>query len=220
MPSWNVHCAHVEALLRDPDFLQLGIRDADEFFFGNVVPDIPLGYIVKDPELNCSYQETHWTDPAHIPLPREDLFWERYIDGTPHPADMCLGAWTHLLCDHVYNAHTRAFFEARGIEPSERARIDKQSDFAAFGRSLKLSRKLELSEKLVCAAAVFPQFSIGRGDVAKTVDVVNAIVEENELQESHALEGLVMLDEDFFVQAFAEAQTQLKDKLLKRVQHT
>ena len=48
MPSCNIHTAHVERLLREHDARDLGIRDADAFLMGNILPDVYVGYMVQD----------------------------------------------------------------------------------------------------------------------------------------------------------------------------
>ena len=63
MPSWNIHIAHVEATLRsvgDPS--ALGIGDQNAFLFGNFVPDINVGYMVKNPDRRIEYRVTHFAD--------------------------------------------------------------------------------------------------------------------------------------------------------------
>ena len=135
MPSWNIHTAHVERLLREEGAARLGVRDANAFLLGNLAPDIYVGYMVPDISLRIDYKLTHHTIREHIPLPRYDEFWEFYIAGQDKVSDMTLGAWAHLVADHVYNAHTRAYLASIGMEAGEQARIGKQGDFALFSPS-------------------------------------------------------------------------------------
>ena len=48
MPSWNIHAAHVERLLREEETDALGIRDIGNFLFGNFLPDLYVGWMVPD----------------------------------------------------------------------------------------------------------------------------------------------------------------------------
>ena len=48
MPSWNIHTAHVERLLREEGAAALGVVDVNAFLFGNFVPDGVNG-IQRDP---------------------------------------------------------------------------------------------------------------------------------------------------------------------------
>ena len=64
MPSWNIHIAHVQRLLHEQDARSLGIRDANAFLFGNLVPDIYVGYLVQPISRKVPYRVTHFADPA------------------------------------------------------------------------------------------------------------------------------------------------------------
>jgi len=128
MPSWNIHTAHVERLLREEGAAALGVRDENAFLLGNLAPDVYVGYMVPNPSFRIDYKLTHLALREHIPLPRYDDFWDFYIAGRDDVSDVVLGAWAHLVADHVYNAHTRAYLASIGVEPGERARIGKQGD--------------------------------------------------------------------------------------------
>lgn len=79
MPSWNLHTAHVQRLLDQVSACELGIEDVNAFLFGNYVPDINIGYMVKDPSGILPYGLTHFADPEAIPIPREREFWDTYV---------------------------------------------------------------------------------------------------------------------------------------------
>ena len=90
MPSWNVHTAHVQRLLREGSPSALGIRDVNAFLFGNYVPDIYVGYMVPKPSGILPYRLTHLAGSGHGPIPREREFWDTYVvptravpDGAP-----------------------------------------------------------------------------------------------------------------------------------------
>lgn len=82
MPSWNVHTAHVQRLLREGSPASFGIRDVNAFLFGNFVPDVYVGYMVQHPSGILPYTLTHFTHAAHIPVPGEREFWDTYVDPT------------------------------------------------------------------------------------------------------------------------------------------
>jgi hypothetical protein len=140
MPSWNIHTAHAERLLASEGASALGVRDANAFLFGNLLPDLYVGYMVRPITHKIPYAETHLTDADFIPLPDHEAFWRRFVEpaleGGPEPAssqdapvpllDVLLGTWCHLATDAVYNAHTRAFIERRNVQAGEKIRILKQ----------------------------------------------------------------------------------------------
>lgn len=219
MPSWNIHTAHVERLLREASPDELGIRDVNAFLFGNFVPDVLVGYMVSDPTQRIDYKLTHLALREHIPLPRADEFWDFYIrrgPGAPEPTDLTLGAWCHLVADHVYNAHTRAFLAEHGIEPGEPARIGKQGDFALFGRTLPIGMKPEVTPELLAQCAAFPQYSLAEPDVCAAVEVASRIVDENQANQIVDEPAYRMLDAAFFASAREEAHALMLEGLLRR----
>lgn len=74
MPSWNIHTAHVERLLAEYDQEELGIHDVNCFLFGNLVPDIYVGYMVAHTTRTIPYGATHLTDPTFMPCPMQIFF--------------------------------------------------------------------------------------------------------------------------------------------------
>lgn len=80
MPSWNVHTAHVQELIAEVGLSSLGVRDENAFLFGNYVPDIFVGYMVENPSGILPYGLTHFADAEHIPVPREQQFWDLFVE--------------------------------------------------------------------------------------------------------------------------------------------
>lgn len=79
MPSWNIHIAHAEELLAREGGLASAVRDRNAFLFGNVIPDIRVGYMVPGIVDPIPYRITHFAKPEHIPKPREWEFWDTYV---------------------------------------------------------------------------------------------------------------------------------------------
>lgn len=206
MPSWNIHIAHVERLLREGGGADgLGLCDANEFLFGNFVPDIYVGYMVPEPTRIIDYKVTHLSTGGRIPLPRYDEFWDDYVRGRGRVPDLVLGAWCHLVCDHVYNAQARAFIKSVGVPSSDETRVRKQDDFALFGKTLAISMKPELTCGLARACANFPQYAIGEGDAFAAVDVARRIVDENQRDFISDTPTYGLLTEGFFSRSREDA---------------
>lgn len=218
MPSWNVHIAHVERLLREYDPSELGISNVNCFLFGNVTPDIYVGFMVPNASRHIFYRETHWTEAVDIPLPNCQAFWEAHINATS--SDLTLGVWAHLVCDHVYNAYTRKFLDERGLKPSEEFRIKKQTDFDTYGHTLAISQRLSLDDTLLAQASSFPQYRIDAVDVKATIAVTDRIVEENRIHHIAGKPHYMFLDEQFFTAAQDEAHTMIVQGLRSRLRHT
>lgn len=217
MPSWNIHTAHVERLLREEGADALGIRDVNCFLFGNFVPDIYVGYMVKPITKKIPYKETHFADPGFVPAPRYGEFWERFgwpsnVDG--RVSDVVLGAWCHLMADHVYNAHTNAFLARHGIRPGEQTRIRKQRDFDVYGRTLDISRAPEVTDELLAQCAAFPQYAIEEADVRASVREAHVIVDRNRTEHVNGTPEYAMLDARFFAETSREADELMRRSLL------
>ena len=79
MPSWNIHIAHAEGLLAKDGPVARVVRDRNAFLFGNLIPDIYVGYMVPGIVHPVPYRVTHFAKPEHIPKPREAEFWAQYV---------------------------------------------------------------------------------------------------------------------------------------------
>lgn len=205
MPSWNIHTAHVERLLREEGAEALGVRDVNAFLFGNLAPDVYVGYMVPGTTYRVDYKLTHLALREHIPLPRYDSFWDYYVVGGPETTDLTLGAWAHLVCDHIYNAHTRAYLASIGMSPGEEARIGKQADFALFGRTLDISLVPHVDDALLAQCADFPPYTLLERDVRAAVDVAASIVRRNQAEHLREVPSYQLLTADFFATAREEA---------------
>lgn len=223
MPSWNIHIAHVERLLGEKGADALGIRDVDAFLMGNLVPDIYVGYMVPDATTRIDYKLTHLTMRSHIPVPRCDEFWDFYCVnprgyGAVCVTDLVKGAWCHLVCDHVYNLHTRDWLNMVGMKPGEEARIAKQADFADFGRTLTISMTPSISNEVLAQGEAFPQYRIAEADIRSAARVAESIVEENKTNHIEGAPDYRLLTKGFFDAARDEAHQAMADGLYRLVE--
>jgi hypothetical protein len=219
MPSWNIHTAHVEKLLADAEPASLGIADANAFLFGNLAPDVYVGYVVPDASRRIEYKQTHLARPDFIPKPNAALFYERYVRAASakDPVDLLLGAWAHLLADHYYNLRTTEYIARIGVLPGEQTRIRKQGDFDVFGRTLVIRGVPKPTEELVTQCAAFPQYAIDKPDVLATIRAQQGIVRNNELNHVDGAPTYSLLTPEFFSQTFAEVDAVLNEALRMHV---
>ena len=214
MPSWNVHIAHVERLEATCGLEALGVRDANVFLLGNMVPDIYVGYMVPDTTTILRYGQTHFADPHVVPIPHFERFWELYgAHRTGDDRDLALGVYAHLVCDARYNAATRDFLAAHGIPRGDKTRIRKQGDFALFGRTHAISSVPVADERALGAAARFAQYPIEEPDVRATCDVVAGIVEENQAGFIAGTPDYNMLTPEFFAATIDDVHASLLELL-------
>lgn len=97
MPSWNIHIAHAERLLEGGGPVARVVRDRNAFLFGNLVPDIYVGYMVPAIARPIPYRITHFAAPEHIPRPREREFWDAYV--APLARELLSMGESSLACD-------------------------------------------------------------------------------------------------------------------------
>ena len=79
MPSWNIHIAHAERLLERGGSVARAVRDGNAFLFGNLIPDIYVGYMVPGVVRPVPYRVTHFAKPEHIPKPRAGEFFDACV---------------------------------------------------------------------------------------------------------------------------------------------
>ena len=212
MPSWNMHTAHVERLLAEEDPARLGVRDPNCFLFGNYVPDVYVGYMVPEPSHVIDYRVTHEAESDPIPVPRHRAFWDRFL-ARGHASDVTLGAWCHLVCDATYNQATRDLLAERGLGVTRETRVMKQGDFATFGRTLPISRRVEATDELLRQCAEFPHYPILAADVRAACAVACGIVEDNERRHIDGVPEYRLLDEAWFLDTFERVNALLLEGL-------
>ena len=132
-------------------------------------------------------------------------------------AVVTLGAWAHLVADHVYNAHTRAYLASIGMEAGERARIGKQGDFALFGRTLDISMVPQVNGALLAQCRAFPPYTILPHDVEGAVESARRIVEKNRAEHLSETPDYQLLTADFFDVAREEAHATIVAGLRSRL---
>lgn len=216
MPSWNIHTGLVERLASDADLAPLGVRDLNAYHFGNLVPDVYVGYMVPDVSHTLLYTDTHHTLPSHIPVADHQEFWDRWVEpyiATGGVDDVVLGAWAHLLADHHYNERVNAFLAEHNVPSGEQTRIRKQGDFDRFGHGLGISSTVEPTDGLKALAENFPEYPIDGSDVEAACRAHAALVEAS--REEPEGDGYSLLTEELIREVFdritADTEAQLSD---------
>lgn len=138
MPSWNIHIAHAEGLLVEGGPLAGVVSDRNAFLFGNLVPDIYVGYMVPCVVHPIPYRVTHFAAPEHIPKPREGEFWDAYVApmarelgvsiGEFAACGRCIGNEAGSLARevaHVSPAHTPTYDLT--FDPAQSARFQQEA---------------------------------------------------------------------------------------------
>ena len=124
--------------------------------------------------------------------------------------DLALGAWAHLLADHIWNKRVNEYLDQIGGKPGEEFRIKKQADFDGFGRTLEISSVPLETPALLSAAEAFPQYPVAAPQVHDAIVVAHEIVRTNGVPEHLPYR---LLTEEFFERVFDEVLDET-DRLL------
>ncbi len=98
MPRWGIHLDIATKILDSNKSI-----DKNLFLFGNILPDIQVGYMVPDVSNIVKY------DISHYELKNGTImymnFYQSHIDKMDEPIFM--GYFTHLVADYCFNARLR-----------------------------------------------------------------------------------------------------------------
>ncbi len=186
MPSWGIHLEIANTLSKKIENI-----DKNLFIFGNVVPDINNGYVVKDISKIISHKITHYDGEKDFKGYRK--FYIKYINDVKNP--VVLGSLTHLMTDYYFNNITyskKAIWEngkVVGLKlntgkeikcDKEKVRKMKVNDFKIFADYIYKSHKLsniKYDEKMLSINPIVEEFDISKEDAEKTIKYVNSYIE-------------------------------------------
>ena len=96
MPHWKTH---IEIAKRCNEFLKFNKSDYTLFLFGNILPDINNGYVIKNVSKIIAHKITHYDGEKDFKGYRR--FYIKYAKYIQDP--VILGSLTHLMTDYYYN---------------------------------------------------------------------------------------------------------------------
>lgn len=189
MPTWAIHLATAKKVSEKID------TNKNIFTFGNILPDIPNEYVVKEITHHVSHARTHFeTDVLvveHIEK-RYDLrnFVKKYQSKFSNP--LILGYYVHLLTDYFWNDKTygeHGIYDEeknriglilnngeRILCSTERARQIKTQDFRIFSKYIydhHLADKLEYQEEIKEYLKEIDWITLEESDIEKTIKYIN-----------------------------------------------
>ena len=189
MPTWAIHLATAKKVSEKINI------NKNIFTFGNILPDIPNEYVVKEITHHVSHAKTHFeTDilvVEHMEK-RYDLrnFAEKYQSKFSNP--LILGYYVHLLTDYFWNDKT---YGEHGIYDEEKNRIGlvlndgerilcskekarqiKTQDFKIFSKYIydhHLADKPEYQEKIEEYLKEIDWIILEESDIQKTIAYIS-----------------------------------------------
>ena len=105
MPSWGIHLATTKNILE-----KLNIEDRNDFIFGNILPDILNGYLIKDVSNIVSHRDTHYDAYKQERFSGYKKFYELYKQNLDNK--VVLGYLVHLMTDNLWN---KEFYNKKAI---------------------------------------------------------------------------------------------------------
>ena len=199
MPSWITHLVTANKVSEKINI------EKDEFIFGNIMPDILVGFNVNV-EKTVPYAITHFAKIVNIngidiPVPNIEEYKKEYSEKFDNP--VVLGYFTHLLTDYFWNEYSyRTYFEIFDKEnrivklrlKNGKEKIltwkesvqEKQRDFALFAKYLQKNLKLELSinaNKILEDSKAIKEFAFTKKDIENTIlylDNIEEVITANE----------------------------------------
>ena len=190
MPSWGIHLAIANKISQ-----KIENKDKNLFIFGNVVPDINNGYIIKDIRKVISHKITHYADAKEFKGYND--FYLKYIKYIKNP--VVLGSLTHLMADYYYNNITysqKAIWDngkvvGLKLNTGETIKCDKETvrkiksnDFKIYSDYIYKNYKLaniKYDEKMLLINQIVEEFDITKEDINKTIEYINNYIDNKKI---------------------------------------
>lgn len=188
MPSWTIHIKVARTINKK---LKL---DENSFLFGNVMPDVLSGFIVKETSTTISPAISHYRSPEGVHEIEIDKFINTYKGKFKNP--VVLGYLIHLITDYFWNdwtyskhyrqCYNKCFMIANGKETEIKwpiFRKYKHKDFEAFDNYLRSTQDLgalmEYNDNMYNFSKEIAEVPCTADDIYKTIQVINSIIEDS-----------------------------------------
>ena len=196
MPSWAIHLATTTKINK-----KININNKNIFLFGNILPDVLNGYVIKNISHIVPHREAHIEKAIQVGNHREyrydlDGFYKNYHNKFSNP--LILGYYTHLLTDYYWNNSTyggRGIFDEdkkliglkmnngeKYIAPIEILKKIKVNDFKIFSKHIYQSNMADIpkyDEKILEYAKEVTWLDIQKQDVLESIKYLDDMVINN-----------------------------------------
>ncbi len=96
MPAWGVHLATARNILE-----KVNIKNQNDFIFGNILPDILNGYLIKNVSNIVIHRDAHYDTYQKERFCSYQIFYEQYNQKLDNK--VVLGYLVHLMTDNLWN---------------------------------------------------------------------------------------------------------------------
>lgn len=213
MPRWGIH---LEIANRIKDKINIG---SNEYLFGNILPDVQDGYLVKDISNILNHLDNHYNDLINNTY---EAFYEIHKEIINE--DIVIGYLVHLLTDFYFNKsfdkkykwldnsniELKLLTDEKVIMNRDLAGIKyKQHDFKVFEKELIKQKEIEtpvFEKDLTYKSNLITVININENDVKKVIkyfdDEFYNVNIDNEylIYEKEELEKLMKETEEFILE--------------------
>ena len=165
MPNWKIHLEIAKRINRKFNYTQ---NKLEEFYLGNILPDINNCFIVKDISTKLEHKYTHYQDEIEIPSYKN---FEKIYKNKIYEEPIIFGYYIHLYTDYTWNNYFYTNFndneKLRGLSHEEKRTL-KQDDFKVYN-NLFIDNKPKFlnKENLVEKSKKIDRISINKEDIEK-----------------------------------------------------
>ena len=186
MPNWGEHLLIANKILKKVKI------DENLFLFGNILPDVQDGFLVKGISNIQPHNINHYDLNGENFNPKNkkeyDVFYEIYSEKMDNP--IIIGYLTHLITDFLWND---IFYNGKCVKENNKLigfinkngelikgnkndlRINKQRDFGIFSSYIYKNHDMKLpkfSSEVAQNANIIENININDEDVRKVVDYI------------------------------------------------
>lgn len=187
MPNWGEHLLIANKILKKVKI------DENLFLFGNILPDVQDGFLVKGISNIQPHKINHYdlNGENYNPNTKKEyeVFYEMYSKKMDNP--IIMGYLTHLITDCLWND---MFYNGKCIKENDKLigfinkngklirvdkadfRINKERDFEIFSSYIYKNHDMKLPEfssEVAQNANIIENININDDDVKKVVDYIN-----------------------------------------------
>lgn len=165
MPNWKIHLEIAKKINKKFNYTQ---NKLEEFYLGNILPDINNCFIVKDISTKLEHKYTHYQDEIEIPSYKN---FEKIYKNKIYEEPIIFGYYIHLYTDYTWNNYFYTNFneneKLRGLTHEEKRTL-KQDDFKVYN-NLFIDNKPKFlnKENLVEKSKKIDRISINKEDIEK-----------------------------------------------------
>ncbi len=170
MSDWNTHlyCASIVN-----QSLKLKGKDLDMFMYGNLLPDVNMGWII-DPDVKKSQKETHFDESGQDYFWAPRRFYEKYENEIKDKNPLFMGYMFHLWLDVSFMTNFVSKIPMSDmINRYHEVRQSKWKDGGLFIKEYHFSLSSEFINDIYEESKGLEEIKISQNDLIKVAEYIN-----------------------------------------------